>query len=121
MLIKISQQGGNEHTQTPPAITLKCGRSRHAQQDSSKLSDDPQPSAYASNQEVTTGFFGEDGGQIPGEELRVDTRGVTPNSNPSEREDGKRVGNGVRPMGWRDDQYPSPASAIADVVEPTAS
>jgi hypothetical protein len=40
---------------------------------------------------------------------------------PSEREDGKRVGNGVRPMGWRDDQYPSPARATADVVAPTAS
>jgi hypothetical protein len=47
-------------------------------------------------------------------ELQVDTRGVTPNSNPSEREDGKPVGNGVRPLGWRDDQYPSPARAIAD-------
>jgi hypothetical protein len=40
---------------------------------------------------------------------------------PSEREDGKRVGNVVRPMGWRDDQYPSPARATADVVAPTAS
>jgi hypothetical protein len=38
--------------------------------------DDPQPSAY--------GFFGEDRGDSnSGGELRVDTRGVTPNSNPS--------------------------------------
>jgi hypothetical protein len=34
---------------TPRRVTLKCGRSRHAQLDSSKLSaDDPQRSAYAS-------------------------------------------------------------------------
>jgi hypothetical protein len=34
----------------PRRVRLKCGRSRHAQLDSSKLSaDDPQPSAYASN------------------------------------------------------------------------
>jgi hypothetical protein len=76
----------------PPQLRSKCGPSPPARQDSSKLrADDPQPSAY--------GFFGEDAGESNSVgELRVDTRGVTTISNPSEREDGKRVGNSVRPM-----------------------
>ena len=68
-----------------------------------------------------------------GADQDLDDFASTPIIADPEREDGKRVGNGVRPLGWRDDQYPSPAraakrqgffalgSAIADVVAPIAA
>jgi hypothetical protein len=49
----------------PPQSRSKCGRSRQAQQDSSKLgADDPQLSASASKPRGNIGFFGEDGERI---------------------------------------------------------
>jgi hypothetical protein len=106
----------------PRRVRLKCGRSRHAQLDSSKLSaDDPQPSAYASNPRGNNRLLwkGWRANPIPEKNSVLIPVGSLPIQTRQKVKMANAWAAASAQWWWRDDQYPSPARAVADVVAPT--